>query len=223
MLSTVLEVLRRVQLNSLHDELHNKLSAKRARQAAEAAKDMTMDDDTDTDDTEGAGNTVDGGDIDDAVAFDVKKARIMCTGARHEELDDKNEGDDGMSRSRLPITVPELLALEKRRVLAGIEVVFSCVFQEGTPPECNELWQTATSFGARCVTEQGPDTTHVVVAPENLDGPGETSKMQWAAAHGKHVVTPQWLKRSATMFRRADEKMFPVCRYSHGVANALGT
>ena len=225
MLSTVLEVLRRVHAEFFaRRAAQQALSAKRARQAAEAAKDMTMDDDTDTDDTEGAGNTVDGGDIDDAVALDVKKSRSQAQAGGMKSLTTRmNEGDDGMSRSRLPITVPELLALEKRRVLAGIEVVFSCVFQEGTPPHEYELWQTATSFGARCVTEQGPDTTHVVVAPENLDGPGETSKMQWAAAHGKPVVTPQWLKRSATMFRRADEKMFPVCRYSHGVANALGT
>ena len=91
MLSTVLEVLRRVHAEFFaRRAAQQALSAKRARQAAEAAKDMTMDDDTDTDDTEGAGNTVDGGDIDDAVALDVKRVD-RSTGGRHEELDDKNE------------------------------------------------------------------------------------------------------------------------------------
>lgn len=214
MLSTVLEVLRRVHAEFFaRRAAQQALSAKRARQAAEAAKDVALDDDDNTDDTEGAGNIVDDGDSDDAVEMDAKKRRSRAHAEGTKSLTTRmNEGDGGVSRSGLPITVPELLALEKRRVLAGTELVFSCVFQEGTPPHEHELWRIATSFGARCVTEQGPDTTHVVVAPENLDGPGGTSKMQWAAAHGKHVVTPQWLKRSATMFCRADEKKFPVCR-----------
>ena len=78
------------------------------------------------------------------------------------------------------------------------------------------------SFGARCVTEQGPDTTHVVVAPENLDGPGETSKMQWAAAHGKHVVTPVMAETFGDNSQSGREDV-SCLSILHGVANALGT
>ena len=115
-------------------------------------------------------------------------------------------------RVSVPVTVPELLTQEKRRVLRGAELVFSGVVPSGADPSAHPLWQLAEAFGARCV--RAPDdaaTTHVVVEPANL-GPGGTDKMIWATRLGKHVVTPGWVLTSAASFQRADETAFAVRR-----------
>ena len=112
----------------------------------------------------------------------------------------------------VPVTVPELLTREKRRVLRGAELVFSGVVPSGADPSAHPLWRLAEAFGARCV--RAPDdaaTTHVVVEPANL-GPGGTDKMIWATRLGKHVVTPGWVLTSAASFQRADETAFAVRR-----------
>ena len=112
----------------------------------------------------------------------------------------------------VPVTVPELLTQEKRRVLRGTELVFSGVVPSGADPSAHPLWRLAEAFGARCV--HAPDdaaTTHVVVEPANL-GPGGTDKMIWATRLGKHVVTPGWVLTSAASFQRADETAFAVRR-----------
>ena len=112
----------------------------------------------------------------------------------------------------VPVTVPELLTREKRRVLRGSELVFSGVVPSGADPSAHPLWRLAEAFGARCV--RAPDdaaTTHVVVEPANL-GPGGTDKMIWATRLGKHVVTPGWVLTSAASFQRADETAFAVRR-----------
>ena len=112
----------------------------------------------------------------------------------------------------VPVTVPELLTQEKRRVLRGTELVFSGVVPSGADPSAHPLWRLAEAFGARCV--HAPDdaaTTHVVVEPANL-GPGGTDKMIWATRLGKHVVTPGWVLTSAASFQRADETAFTVRR-----------
>ena len=55
----------------------------------------------------------------------------------------------------VPVTVPELLTLEKRRVLRGVELVFSGVVPSGVDPSAHPLWRLAEAFGARCV--RAPD------------------------------------------------------------------
>jgi len=103
-----------------------------------------------------------------------------------------------------PTTVPEVLADERRGVLAGVELVFSRVFPMGTEAREHQLWRLAEQFGAKCGTTPGPSTTHVVAVNWG------TEKTSWAAERGKHVVLPQWVECSALLWRKADERMFPV-------------
>ena len=100
------------------------------------------------------------------------------------------------------MTVPEILALEKKKVLAGIGLVFSGVFPLDAPPHEQKMWRLAEQFGARCETQPGPNTSHVVAKTWG------TGKCQWAKENGRHVVSPDWLFCSAFLWSKADERAF---------------
>ena len=131
-------------------------------------------------------------------------------------LDSESDGDgegDGAGRKnpeitpnrkdpQVPVTVPEILALEKRKILAGTELVFSGVFPLDAAPHTHKMWQLAEQFGARCETQPGPNTSHVVAKTWG------TGKCQWAKENGKHVVSPDWLFCSAFLWSKADERAF---------------
>jgi RNA polymerase II C-terminal domain phosphatase-like 3/4 len=131
-------------------------------------------------------------------------------------LDSESEGDgegDGAGRKnpeitpnrkdpQVPVTVPEILALEKRKILAGTELVFSGVFPLDAAPQTHKMWRLAEQFGARCETQPGPNTSHVVAKTWG------TGKCQWAKENGKHVVSPDWLFCSAFLWSKADERAF---------------
>ena len=131
-------------------------------------------------------------------------------------LDSESEGDgegDGAGRKnpeitpnrkdpQVPVTVPEILALEKRKILAGTELVFSGVFPLDAAPHTHKMWRLAEQFGARCETQPGPNTSHVVAKTWG------TGKCQWAKENGKHVVSPDWLFCSAFLWSKADERAF---------------
>lgn len=131
-------------------------------------------------------------------------------------LDSESEGDgegDGAGRKKpeitpnrkdpqVPVTVPEILALEKRKILAGTELVFSGVFPLDAAPQTHKMWRLAEQFGARCETQPGPNTSHVVAKTWG------TGKCQWAKENGKHVVSPDWLFCSAFLWSKADERAF---------------
>ena len=131
-------------------------------------------------------------------------------------LDSESEGDgegDGAGRKKpeitpnrkdpqVPVTVPEILALEKRKILVGTELVFSGVFPLDAAPQTHKMWRLAEQFGARCETQPGPNTSHVVAKTWG------TGKCQWAKENGKHVVSPDWLFCSAFLWSKADERAF---------------
>ena len=188
MLATVFDVLRRVHA----DFFARRAAARELRLRTEAreARRFAADDEDDED----------GEDGEDVANREVGPSRSQSKTKR---------SDVSVS---IPVTVPELLTLEKRRVLRGAELVFSGVVPSGADPSAHPLWRLAEAFGARCV--HAPDdaaTTHVVVEPANL-GPGGTDKMIWATRLGKHVVTPGWVLTSAASFQRADETAFAVRR-----------
>eukprot|EP00850_Spirogloea_muscicola_P002884 SM000011S19062 [mRNA] locus=s11:638485:644693:- [translate_table: standard] len=104
--------------------------------------------------------------------------------------------------------VRSLLALVQRVVLGGTRLLFSRVFPVSTvgdaSPHMHVVWRIAEQFGAVCTTEQDDRVTHVVA---NSLG---TEKVRWALATGKFVVRPAWIEASAILYRRADEREFPV-------------
>lgn len=108
----------------------------------------------------------------------------------------------GRRDPQVPVTVPEILALEKKKVLAGIGLVFSGVFPLDAPPHEQKMWRLAEQFGARCETQPGPNTSHVVAKTWG------TGKCQWAKENSRHVVSPDWLFCSAFLWSKADERAF---------------
>ena len=218
MLATVMRILRRVHAEFFaRRAAHQALAAKRARDAAVNALSTALDEDDDEDDD-------DDDDVIEVVEPPIGVAEpsrdaatdVTSLGAAVKSLSsggsgDKGSGARGGDRGRgsfrdpqWPTTVPEVLAEERRGVLAGVELVFSRVFPIGTKACEHHLWRLAEQFGARCGTTPGPGTTHIVAANWG------TAKTSWAFERGKHVVTPQWVECSALLWKKADESLFPV-------------
>ncbi|PIM98805.1 Phosphoprotein phosphatase [Handroanthus impetiginosus] len=101
--------------------------------------------------------------------------------------------------------VRNILASEKRKVLAGCRIVFSRVFPVGfTNPHLHPLWQLAEQFGAVCTSQLDEQVTHVVA---NSLG---TDKVNWALSTGRFVVCPAWVEASSLLYRRANEHDFAI-------------
>ena len=75
---------------------------------------------------------------------------------------------------------------ERRKVLAGLHLVFSRVMPLEQDPQQHPLWVLAQQFGAQCSSQCSDATTHVVA---NMRG---TEKTTWAAQHSKPTVTTAW-------------------------------
>ncbi|CAM6083422.1 unnamed protein product [Calypogeia fissa] len=103
------------------------------------------------------------------------------------------------------VDVREILAAQQRQVLAGCKVVFSRVFPVGeAEPHRHPLWRTAEQFGAICSLGLDEQVTHVVAISLGTD------KVNWALETGRYVVRPAWLEASTILYRRANERDFPV-------------
>ncbi|KAH7436335.1 hypothetical protein KP509_05G014800 [Ceratopteris richardii] len=103
------------------------------------------------------------------------------------------------------VDVRNVLMREKRNILAGCKILFSRVFpQDEAQPHLHPLWDLAEQFGATCTTTVDDDVTHVVALSRGTD------KVKWALRTGKFCVSPSWLEASAVLYRRSNEKDFPV-------------
>jgi RNA polymerase II C-terminal domain phosphatase-like 3/4 len=192
MLATAFDVLQRVHSDFFaRRAAHREFTLKRSREGAALVAAPDDDDDAYV-----------GGSAAARLRADASARRALLGSSRRESP----------PPYAFPVTVPELLTQEKRRVLRGTELVFSGVVPSGTDPSRHPLWRLAEAFGARCVKiPSDAATTHVVVEPANL-GPGGTDKMIWATRLGKYVVTPGWVLTSAASFQRADEDAFAARR-----------
>ncbi|KAI8471800.1 MAG: hypothetical protein J3K34DRAFT_416255 [Monoraphidium minutum] len=90
----------------------------------------------------------------------------------------------------------------RRRVLAGVHLVFSHVTPAEADPRGHPLWRLAEQFGGVCAEAPSDATTHVVAAHAG------TEKALWALNNGKHVVSPAWLECSCVLWHRANESRF---------------
>ncbi|CAN8285210.1 unnamed protein product [Cochlearia groenlandica] len=101
--------------------------------------------------------------------------------------------------------VRNILASEQRKILSGCRIVFSRIIPVGeAKPHLHPLWQLAEQFGAVCTTQVDENVTHVVT---NSLG---TDKVNWALTRGKFVVHHGWVEASAFLYRRANEKNYPI-------------
>lgn len=75
----------------------------------------------------------------------------------------------------------------RSRVLDGCCILFSRIIPQNICDQTEHpLWQLAVRLGAKCVTKEDEDVTHVVAA-------GKTAKCQWAKETNRFVVSPDWL------------------------------
>lgn len=102
------------------------------------------------------------------------------------------------------IDVRRLLKEVRRRVLEGVEVVFSHVIPTGTQPESHRLWKMEEELGATCSTEVRTSVTHVVSKH------AETKKSRWAVKENKFLVNPRWLEAAYFLWQKQPEKNFTV-------------
>eukprot|EP00878_Enallax_costatus_P015641 GHUV01016386.1.p1 GENE.GHUV01016386.1~~GHUV01016386.1.p1 ORF type:complete len:554 (+),score=207.91 GHUV01016386.1:103-1662(+) len=78
--------------------------------------------------------------------------------------------------------IRNIMASEKRQVLAGVHLVFSRVIPLEANPRTHPLWQLAEQFGATCGEQCTDETTHVVATH------GGTEKVR--AGKGSTSVSP---------------------------------
>ncbi|KAL4183128.1 hypothetical protein AMTRI_Chr11g153660 [Amborella trichopoda] len=111
----------------------------------------------------------------------------------------------GLHGPSLLVDVKEILAWEQAKILKGCKVVFSRIFHVGfTNHHLHPLWQTAEKFGAICSNQIDDEVTHVVAISLGTD------KVNWVMSTGRYVVHPGWLEASTLLYRRANERDFPI-------------
>lgn len=89
-----------------------------------------------------------------------------------------------------PWDVRNVVADERRKVLAGVVLVFSRIVPADMDPRLHPLWRLAEAYGAACEEGVSERVTHVVAPSRG------TQKTLWAAQHGRPVVTPAWWVRA---------------------------
>ncbi|KAJ2716494.1 CTD phosphatase Fcp1 [Coemansia spiralis] len=110
-----------------------------------------------------------------------------------------------------PPDLADILTAEKKRVLAGVSIVFSAAFPivpGSPPPHHTELWNRARIFGAHCGLEITDDTTHVVAGKpgtEKVHAARARARGAARAAPSPVVVKVQWLLDSVRRWQKLDE------------------
>ncbi|KAM0746406.1 hypothetical protein T439DRAFT_329851 [Meredithblackwellia eburnea MCA 4105] len=95
------------------------------------------------------------------------------------------------------VIIPEM----KRKVLVGVNLVFSGVIALGTKPQDSDHWKLATLFGAQCFTDLHEGVTHVVASQNG------TAKVHAARRRkGINIVRTEWLLDSAERWKRQSEE-----------------
>ncbi|CCI40748.1 unnamed protein product [Albugo candida] len=104
--------------------------------------------------------------------------------------------------------VKQILAQEQRKILQGCSIVFSGVFPvvDSRGPETHSLWRLAADMGAVPSLEMDDfPLTHLVIHPMRL---GTQKHVKARETPHVHIVTPDWLVRSARIWHRAPEADF---------------
>jgi len=98
----------------------------------------------------------------------------------------------------------------KRKVLQGVNIVFSGVVPTQVPLERSKPFLLAKSMGATVGSGVTNKTTHLVAARLG------TAKINDAKKQGRSViVTPDWLWACAERWERVDERLFPLGKLSN--------
>ncbi len=114
---------------------------------------------------------------------------------------------DGHASQQCVLSLPDArahLRAVRAEILVGCCILFSRIIpKDVVDPSRHPFWQLAIHLGAKCVSEQCPEVTHVVAA-------NHTDKTNWAEKVGKLVVSPDWLMCCAFTWNHAEEERFPL-------------
>jgi hypothetical protein len=131
-----------------------------------------------------------------------QKSLLEKTNGDAEGNNGKNTQYQQVLRS-LPDARAHLRAV-RAEILVGCCILFSRIIPKDIQdPSKHPFWQLATHLGAKCVSTQCPEVTHVVAA-------NHTDKTNWAEGVGKLVVNPDWLMCCAFTWDHAEEGRFPL-------------
>jgi RNA polymerase II C-terminal domain phosphatase-like 3/4 len=111
------------------------------------------------------------------------------------------------SKRTAKIDVRQVLTNHRKKVLKGVNIVFSRIIPLEQDPKTHELWKMAEAFGANCSAVMQPGkTTHLVA------GDSGTEKASAARAQGIAVVSPLWLRGSCYLWKKLDERQYAAPR-----------
>ncbi|XP_023218409.1 RNA polymerase II subunit A C-terminal domain phosphatase-like [Centruroides sculpturatus] len=116
-------------------------------------------------------------------------------------------------------TIPDLknvIPYVRRKVLKGVNIVFSGVIPTNMPAERSKLWIVAKSLGANVSPDiefpgqSGQNgTTHVIAVKWGTIKVNKARKIK-----DIHIVTPEWLWSCAERWDHVDEKLFLLSKHS---------
>lgn len=124
----------------------------------------------------------------------------------YDQIKNKNE------QQEMP-DLKDIITYIKKKVLQGVNIVFSGVFPTNIDPEKSRAYVVARALGANIHTniipkgdvEKGKATTHLIAAKLG------TNKVKLAQkTRGIKIVNPNWLWNCAERYEHVDERLFPL-------------
>lgn len=116
--------------------------------------------------------------------------------------------DDQYKASAKPTNVPDLKTVVpyvKRKVLQGVNIVFSGVVPTQIPLERSRPYLVARSLGATVSDRVDITTTHLIAARLGTAKVNDARRQK-----GVMIVTPDWLWACAERWERTEERLFPL-------------
>jgi len=123
------------------------------------------------------------------------------------DLYDQSQSDSKVPAPDLKTVIPYV----KRKVLAGVVIVFSGVVPTHVPVERSKPFLLARSLGAVVKSSIDKTTTHLVAARVGTAKVNEARKLET----GVHIVTPDWLWSCSERWERVSEDLFTLTKTSN--------
>ncbi|CAG2106097.1 unnamed protein product [Medioppia subpectinata] len=128
----------------------------------------------------------------------------------YKEYDEKMKYKSESEEIKIP-NLKEIIPNVRKKILNGINIVFSGVMPTNMPPEKHKLYAIAKSFGATIstdvVTDGSPKTTHLIAAKW-----GTVKVNKCVKAKNVWIIKPNWLYCCAERWERVDERLYLLDR-----------
>ncbi|CAK4032178.1 RNA polymerase II subunit A C-terminal domain phosphatase [Lecanosticta acicola] len=145
--------------------------------------------------------------IHDAYYDEYDKAAMGSKGSRVAELRPGHTKKRSMDDREYIPDAAAIMDGMKKKVLAGIHIVFSGVVPLGVDIQNHDTAIWAKSFGANVSDNINKKTTHVIASPER-----RTAKVRQAAAKGGRIaiVSQSWLHACFSQWAKVDENPYRI-------------